>query len=95
MQLAKNIGEIPHGNQFSKFQQFNVRIFDIFDTSNMQKLSEKHIKVIKNNVKCCKTNHLINKIDFRGNTLFRIAFSQYLWYNNFIYFVEMSIRKWC
>jgi len=42
-----------------------VRIFDISDNSNKKKLSEKHIKVIKNNVKCCKTNHLSNKIDFR------------------------------
>lgn len=56
---------LVHANQFSKFQQFNVRIFDIFYNSNMKKLSEKHIKVIKNNVKCCKTNHLSNKIDFR------------------------------
>lgn len=56
---------LVHANQFSKFQQFNVRIFDIFDNSNKKKLSEKHIKVIKNNVKCCKTNHLSNKIDFR------------------------------
>ena len=56
---------LVHANQFSKFHQFNVRIFVIFDNSNMKKLSEKHIKVIKNNVKCCKTNHLSNKIDFR------------------------------
>lgn len=42
-----------------------MRIFDIFTIQTRKKLSEKHIKVIKNNVKCCKTNHLSNKIDFR------------------------------
>lgn len=44
-----------------------MRIFDVFGISNIQKLSKKHIKVIKNNVKCCKVNHLTNKIDLRAN----------------------------
>lgn len=47
----------------------------------MYKLSEKHIKVIKNNVKCCKTNHLSNKIDFREIAYIFLDSVPDKWYN--------------